>query len=194
MFSVIQTWVIGLPMRQQGVLVLALRGPDGIRKESSVKPIIRAMRACVMNCAFLEGAMPRNFHDDDDPFMSTLLISQPVAWSECCNLFFADMDEHNLHFIQHFAHAACILGYKQPDMLFRAGWELFYKKLTRKLHWHPETEEDIDWRLRDGKRAEDRIERLERRGLLLPPIDESRHTPEVIASLQKRAYDGNGSQ
>jgi hypothetical protein len=168
--SVMQDWTNELSIRQQGVLVLALR------KESTVKPIVRAMRACVMTCAFMDGKpMPLSYEDADDPFMSTKIISEPNLWVGCINMFFADMDEHNVHFLQHFAHAACVLGYKHPVPLIRLHWDIFYKKLTRKLHWHPETESDINWRLRDGKRPEDRLERQERRCVVTPLVKKGEH-------------------
>lgn len=48
MSSVLQTWVSELPFMQQSVLLSAVRGPDGFTSESSVKPIIRWYRRCVM--------------------------------------------------------------------------------------------------------------------------------------------------
>ena len=49
MTSVLQDWVQECSLRQQGVLVIALRGPDGVRKEDAAKPLVRTMRGLVMN-------------------------------------------------------------------------------------------------------------------------------------------------
>lgn len=67
--SVVQDWVQDLPLRQQGVLLLALRGPDGARKESPSKPIIRSMRALALNSGRLGVPMEKGETFEGDAFM-----------------------------------------------------------------------------------------------------------------------------
>lgn len=49
---VIQPWVARLPLMQQTVLLCALRGPDGIRKNHVAKKLARWLRRCVLVVAF----------------------------------------------------------------------------------------------------------------------------------------------
>ena len=49
---VTQPWVHRLPLMQQGVLVAAIRGPDGIRKQHISKLLMRWYRRCILMCAF----------------------------------------------------------------------------------------------------------------------------------------------
>jgi hypothetical protein len=47
-FSVLQDWVCELPLMQQTVLVVALRGPDNVDKNHIGKFLLRWMRRCVL--------------------------------------------------------------------------------------------------------------------------------------------------
>ena len=49
--SVLQDWLLDLPMQQQAVLLLACRGCDVVPKEHPSKPLVRLLRAYVMNAA-----------------------------------------------------------------------------------------------------------------------------------------------
>lgn len=48
MASILQDWVQQLHFMQQSVLLTAVRGPDGIAAESTVKPILRWYRRCIL--------------------------------------------------------------------------------------------------------------------------------------------------
>lgn len=164
MTSVLQDWVQELPWRQQGVLTLALRGPDGVTKEAGCKPLIRSLRGCVMNSA--QNGRPLEVGErlvEGDDFMRMDLMSNWADWSTTCKRFFKDIDTYNIHFYQHLIHAAMILGYRHPNEEVGRMWDWFYKKACGKLHMRPETPQDMDFRLRDGPREEDKQERLERR-------------------------------
>lgn len=151
--SVLQPWVEALPIRQQGVAILALRGPDGMRKESAAKPVIRALRACVLNSGRHGVPMGLGESFDGDRFMSMALISSTQAWDEVMKDFFASIDEFNLHFFQHLIHAAAVVGFAHPIPQVRNHWLAFYHKACEKLHVTPETQTAFAHRLRNGNRG-----------------------------------------
>lgn len=150
--SVIQDWVSELPLRQQGTVILALRGPDGLRKEHPSKAIIRSLRGCVMVTGRMGTAMKLGERFEDDKFMRMDLIVDDQAWVEASDAFFASIDEYNLHFFQHLLHAAAVLGFNHPVPAVAANWLDFYHRGVHKLHMKPETREEFTYRLRNGKR------------------------------------------
>ena len=101
---------MGISLRQQGVLILALRGPDGLTKESGCKNIIRSLRACVMNSGREGKPMGNGLSWRNDPFMRMDLVVYPrhrkKSWEEATQAFLQDIDTYNLHFFQHLIHAA----------------------------------------------------------------------------------------
>ncbi len=154
--SVLQDWVMTLPLRQQGVLVISLRGPDGVRKEDPAKPLVRTLRGLIMNAGRTGVPMKPGVVWRDDPFMSIATIGDDQTWSQVARDFFDQWDAYNVHFLQHLAHAYAVIGMNYPhddDMKNRAWW--FYDRCCRKLHMTPETPQEIAWRLRSGVREED---------------------------------------
>ncbi len=152
--NVLQDWTQKISTRQQGVLVIALRGPDGVRKEDMAKPIVRTLRGLVMNagrtCAPVGDAIW-----EDDPFMTMQYINDEAIWAVTTRGFFDQWDAYNVHFLQHLMHAFAVAGIHYPEELARERAWVFYERCCRKLHVHPETMHDIVYRLRDGVRAED---------------------------------------
>lgn len=150
--SVIQDWIHEIPLRQQGVLLIALRGPDGMRKESPAKPIIRTLRGCAMNTGRYGVPMPLGEFFPDDRFMRMDLIADQHLWGDAVDNFFGSIDELNVHFLQHLLHAAAVLGFNHPIPIVRQRWLDFYHRGVDKLHMKPETEAEFVHRLRNGKR------------------------------------------
>ena len=58
---VTQPWMHRLSCMQQGVLMAAIRGPDGITKNHVSKLLLRWFRRCVLMCAFDHRAFERPF-------------------------------------------------------------------------------------------------------------------------------------
>lgn len=52
MTIVLQPWVNALPFMQQGILISAVRGCDGIPKRHKAKLIVKWYRRCILVCAF----------------------------------------------------------------------------------------------------------------------------------------------
>jgi len=154
--SVLQDWMHNIPLRQQGVIILALRGPDGVRKESPAKAILRSLRACVMNSGRKGVPMERHEVFDGDSFMRMDLICDNKLWAQALRDFYSSIDEYNIHFFQHLIHAAAAVGINHPDEQVRGNWWDFYTFGCHKLHVTPETKAQFTHRLRDGRReAED---------------------------------------
>lgn len=152
--NVLQDWTQKISTRQQGVLVIALRGPDGVRKEDAAKPLVRTIRGMVMNAGRTGGPVGDEVWDDD-PFMTMQYINNDQIWAVTTTTFFNQWDAYNVHFLQHLMHAFAVAGVHYPDLTpRRRSWE-FYERCCRKLHLPPELPQDMVHRLRDGIREED---------------------------------------
>ena len=152
--SVLQDWTEQISTRQQGVLIIALRGPDGVRKEDPAKPIVRTLRGLVMN-AGRTGAPVGNEVWADDPFMTMQWIVDDDMWTLATKKFFDQWDAYNVHFLQHLMHAYGIAGIHYPEKEARVRAWTFYVRCCKKLHLPPETKDLMQYRLRDGIREED---------------------------------------
>jgi hypothetical protein len=131
MHSVIKSWVFTLPFRMQSVLLLALRGCDGVRKDDNSKAITRTLRGLVFNNA--------------DP--TNTFITEAFPAKEKVEAFLWDLYGYPMHFVMHTTHAAEIVGFKHPDLKRRSEWIGFYEKAVKALHLNPETEAQLDVRL-----------------------------------------------
>lgn len=132
--SVVREWVSALPYKQQTVLLVSLRGYDGVGKGDPSKPLVKAMRATL-----LQNAVPTA-----PDFMQT---SANLCTARA---FFENVHHYPVHWVMHFAHAAQIVGYKHPDPVMRRWWHQIYLYVIEVLHVTPETEEQMDARLSDG--------------------------------------------
>lgn len=156
MKSVLQDWVMNISLRQQGVLIIALRGPDGAMKEDVAKPIVRALRALVMNSGREGAPMAMGLVWRDDPFMQTILIGARTdeLWNAATDTFYKSIDQYNIHFLQHLWHAFAVVGVNHEDINIRRRCWNFYLHGVHALHMRPETSEELIHRLRDGIRLE----------------------------------------
>jgi len=152
MTSVQQEWMLDLSLQQQSVLLMACRGPDGMRKSHPAKDLIRAYRACVLNAA--STAEPLNVGNMGDSFMSIERIISPPAWFNTVKDYLYDVDEIPHHYHLHLMHGAQVLGYKHPDDHTRAIWLGFYLQAVEDMHLYPESEKQMDARLNDFGRRE----------------------------------------
>lgn len=131
--SVVKEWVNDLTWKQQTVLFCALRGCDTAEKGDPSKMIIRQLRGTVLNNA---AGLNAEF-----------MRAEPID----IRAFTKDnLDAYPLHFMLHVAHAAEIIGYKHPDNEIRAKWYEIYESIVHAFHMNVETEEQMDFRLRDG--------------------------------------------
>jgi hypothetical protein len=150
MTSVFPEWMADLPMQQQSVLVLAARGPDGVRKHHPMKDIQRHYRATVLKAARYGRSL--NVGERADSFMSAELLADRREWFLAQKAYFDHIDELPHHFHMHLMHGAEILGYKHPDPYIRERWNEFYLNCCDDAHLPVETEADMDKRLADWNR------------------------------------------
>lgn len=143
--SVLQDWVMELPLREQGTLLTAVRGCDDEPKQWTAKGIAESpgrrltayIRWCFMNPADVrEVDIPGAFFQSRAP--------KPFKPSE-----FGHLPQH---WYAHVMHALEVIGYRHPDLGIRdVAWGL-YEAMARNLHLKYEGKQDMIERL-----GEDRI-------------------------------------
>lgn len=140
MTSVVQGWLgKRCTWKMQTVLLVALRGCDGVHKNDLSKPFIRRMRATILKNADTS----TTFFTNDALYILNNGIRDQLH--EMLN----DMDHYPIHWFMHFVHAAEIIMYKHPHRQVRRFWEYFYICALDELHVCIETEQQLDNRLQD---------------------------------------------
>ena len=145
--SVLQEWVHDLSFMQQSVLIAAVRGPDGIRKDHVVKVLLRWFRRCFLISAFDKKAILDPYAKGGGSFTGPLSLDKDIR--DYIDIYLRHIDELPHHFQLHFMHAAEILGYKHPHDDIRRFWNDFYLAIVKDAHLYPESEEQMDYRLGD---------------------------------------------
>ncbi|HEX8609582.1 MAG TPA: hypothetical protein VF679_13150 [Pedobacter sp.] len=134
---VIQDWIMDLPFTQQALLLLSLRGADGIPKHHHTKTLIRWIRGVVLKPAY------KNFNRADG-FMSI----DYTQWREITTLCLELHDEIPHHFLMHLVHAIEVIGYKHPNSDIGERFLKLYLSYCDSFHMNPESESTLDNRLR----------------------------------------------
>jgi hypothetical protein len=132
--SVIHGWITELSLKQQTVLLSAIRGCDISEKNDISKLFIRKLRSVVLIDASPNGG----------DFMKSE-IDDKIIYE-----FIKSMDKYPFHFIIHFTHAAEIIGYKHPSPSICKWWRDLYEEIVHGFNMNIETEEECDKRLLDG--------------------------------------------
>jgi hypothetical protein len=134
MTSVLQSWVMELPLREQGTLVAAVRGCDVQTKDPSApaKHVVAALR-----CAFMNPADPREV---DMP--GAFFRSDPPE-----SIKASAFDHLPLHWFSHLLHAIEVVAYRHPDVPTRQRWLRLYDQLVDGLHLWPEERGEMIRRL-----------------------------------------------
>lgn len=143
--SVLQDWVMRLPMREQGTLLTVVRGCDEEPKawagaevvDTAARRLTAFARWCFMNPADpREVDVPGAFFQTEPP--------QPFKASAFGHL--------PLHWYSHVMHALEVIGWRHPDPDVRARAYDLYCEMAYGLHLEPETHSQFEERL-----SEDRI-------------------------------------
>ncbi len=144
-------WTEKLPLQQQAVLVLALRGPDGFPKHHQSKPILYSYRGCLVASA----SLGRHLHigEHAGTLMSLDCFEDDSIWNSKLARFFDVVDELPLHYFTHLMHGAQVMGYKHPEPLMQRRWLEFYRLCCEYTHTDPEPEPLMDLRLSDFGRS-----------------------------------------
>lgn len=135
MTSIVKDWVAELGLRHQGVIVSAVRGPDGILRDDPIKTLVRIYRGQALNA----------FCGDVRDATSYMQPFDQAVFEATAKTVLRSIDHYNLHFFLHFAHAVEIMGYYAPS--HRDAWLWLYENICRKLHIRPETQAQLDARL-----------------------------------------------
>lgn len=144
--SVLQDWVVELPLRFQGTLLTAVRGCDDEPKQwtrtgvafSQTRRLTAFIRFCFMN-----PADPREVDAEEGAFF----MSEPPRPFKPSN--FGHLPEH---WYAHAMHALEIIGYHHPVTSTRNQAHVLYVAMVHNLHLNVETKEQQWTRL-----TEDRI-------------------------------------
>lgn len=155
--SVLHDWICELPIRMQALLCVALRGPDGMQKESSAKCLLRLMRGVVLKpsdpsyCgngdSFMWTDYRQDLLEDEDKISFKIAEVELNVFDHNMNEFWNNHDHYPHHFIMHLIHAAEVISYKHPDGSIRGAWSMFYTLACNSFHMNVETEEQMDNRL-----------------------------------------------
>lgn len=140
--TVVQDWLSNCTLKQQTVLLCALRGCDGVSKEDPSKTFVRQYRRLILRDAGPPDADFMKFYDPSDR-------GYKMSFHDLVGVFASDIDHYPMHWLMHFIHAMEIVGYKHPDTTILGQAHYFYITLADALHLTIETEEDLDERLAD---------------------------------------------
>lgn len=140
MKSVLQDWVMELPLREQGTVLTAVRGCDLTPKmplDSTERLLVGWIRWCILNPADLrEVGIKGAFFQAYPPL----------------NFKPSELGHYPLHWVMHVVHTLEVIAYRYPTAdVAEPAYDL-YIKFVRSLHLKPESRIDMIRRL-----SEDRI-------------------------------------
>ncbi len=143
--SVLQDWVMQLPLREQGTLLTAVRGCDEEPKtwiargvaESPGRRITAYIRWCFMNPADVrEVDIPGAFFQSSPP-----MPFKPSGFGHLPQ-----------HWYSHIMHALEVIAYRHPVSAVQVGAYQLYHAMVTNMHLNPENSDQFEERL-----SEDRI-------------------------------------
>lgn len=146
MKSVLQDWVMELPLRFQGTLLTAVRGCDDEAKQWVKTGVAyspgRRLTAFIRYC-FMNPADEREVDAEEGSFF----MSEPPTPFKPSN--FGHLPQH---WYSHAMHALEIIGYHHPKLLIATDARRLYFAMVRNMHLNPESPSEQWERL-----TEDRI-------------------------------------
>lgn len=148
MKSVLQDWVMELPLRYQGTLLTAVRGCDNEPKQWTKTGVVyspgRRLTAYIRWC-FMNPADEREIDVEEGAFfMST--PPDPLKPSD-----FGHLPQH---WYAHVMHALEIIGRCHPNREVMVTSYEMYRKFVRALHLNPETDVQLYERLTEDRIAQ----------------------------------------
>ncbi len=167
--TVLQDWVCGLSFMQQSVLMAAVRGPDGIKKDHVAKLLLRWYRRCILLSAFDNCAVMNPVYPGGGSFTgpsACAVTANQLDQLNACDVhdelwaiqmydivrdYLSCVDELPHHFQLHLMHASEILGYLHPDDNIRMFWNTVYLMIVNDAHLVPESFERMMKRLGDSE-------------------------------------------
>lgn len=151
MKSVLQNWVMELPLREQGTLLTAVRGCDFEAKTWTNQGIGyspgRRLTAFIRYC-FMNPADPREVDYQEGSFFQSQ-PPDPFKPSE-----FGHLPQH---WYSHVMHALEIIAYRHPIVMIRKKAEYLYIGMVYNLHLNVEFKEDMIKRLSEDRIRTERV-------------------------------------
>lgn len=131
--SVLQDWVVDLPIRMQSTLILGLRGPD-----THACPNIKSITRWLRSLAFKPGN-PDNVREfmGEQPFR--ILEKSAVA---------KELEFCTQHYYSHLLHALEVVGYTHSNSEISYHAFLLFEDMCKLFHLPVESRGDFDYRLR----------------------------------------------
>lgn len=157
MTSVLQDWVLELPLREQGTMLTGVRGCDVVPKhpptiderygcstgEGCVERQLSAFfRYCVLNAAD-----PREIDVPGAWFQSR----PPEQWKP------SQLGHLPLHWYSHLMHSFEVIAYRHPDHALAAQAMEIYMRLVNNLHLNCETKQQMISRLSEDRIAKNAV-------------------------------------
>lgn len=146
MNSVLQDWVMELPLREQGTLLTAVRGCDSEPKTWTRTGVAyspgRRLTAFIRYC-FMNPADPREVDKEEGSFFQS---KPPLPFKA------SEFGHLPQHWYSHAMHALEIIGYRHFDEYIRGLAFALYAAMVHNLHLDIEDKERMIKRL-----SEDRI-------------------------------------
>ena len=139
--SVLQDWVMELGLREQGTLVVALRGCD-LAPKNLLDSVERNITAWLRH-KILVPFDPREVSRVPGAFMRVDLPE--FKWSS--------IEHYPLHWTVHVAHAFQVIGCYHPNKVYAQEADVQYIKFCHSLHVNPESKEAMFSRLDEDRIA-----------------------------------------
>jgi hypothetical protein len=132
MQSVLQDWVMELPLREQGTLLTAVRGCDDEPKTWTRTGVAyspgRRLTAFIRWC-FLNPADPREVDREEGAFFRS---EPPMPFKP------SEFGHLPQHWYSHAMHALEVIAYRHPSEQVRLDAYRMYLKMVHNLHLNPE--------------------------------------------------------
>lgn len=145
MKSVLQNWVMELPLRAQGTLLTGMRGCDLTPKlplDSTARQLTAFLRYCIMNPADpREVGIPGAFFQD----------TPPDNWRA------SELGHYPQHWYSHLMHCYEVVAYMHPHPVLATIAEGIYNRLVHALHLNPESKDMMIKRLTEDRIATDTV-------------------------------------
>lgn len=149
--SVLRQWVVDLSLREQGSLIVAVRGCDLTPKfplQSPERILVSFLRYLICN-----PADQREVDSEPGCFMITYEKAIQVLGENCEKFKMSCFGHYPEHWVTHIFQAYEILGYQYPCEDIRKYCEKIYLKYVYGLHLNPETKEQMLIRLTEDRVA-----------------------------------------
>ena len=145
--SVLQDWVMELPLRAQGTLLTGIRGCDlapknSTEEETPERRLVAFLRYCVMN--------PADPREVDIPY-AFFQSKPPAKWKP------SQFGHYPQHWYAHVMHCFEVVGYLHPHPRLGEMAYAIYARLVRNLHLDVETKEQMLARLTEDRIATDTV-------------------------------------